>query len=128
MNKIEALVDAIANLHGFPHNPESDAYRLRNPLLIRSFAKPGKHEMDEQGRRVFPSLLGGYKSAIFDVELKLRGQSRAGLKPDDKLENLLRVYGISQLGGMSNVVSFLRRALKDQNISKETPLSYFLAA
>lgn len=127
VSKTEALVDAIANLNGFPHNPESEAYRLRNPLLIRSFAKPGKHEMDEQGRRVFPSLLGGYKAALFDMQLKLEGKSRAGLKPTDKLENLLRVYGITQLGGMANVVSFLRRAFKDQSISKETELSYFLS-
>lgn len=124
MNKIEALVDAIGKVNGI-HNPESEAYRLRNPLLIRSFARPGKHETDEQGRRVFKSLLSGYKAALFDMELKITGQSRAGLQPTSTLSNVLGVYGIRELGGVSNVVSFLRRALDDPNINSSTPLSYF---
>ncbi len=124
MNKIEALVDAIGKANGI-HNPESDSYRLRNPLLIRSFARPGKHETDEQGRRVFTSLLSGYKAALFDMELKITGKSRAGLQPTSTLANVLGVYGIKEPGGISTVVSFLRRALTDQSISNTTPLSYF---
>lgn len=124
MNKIEALVDAIARANGMA-DPESAPYRLRNPLLIRSFARPGKHETDENGRRIFSSLLSGYKAGLFDIELKLTGKSRAGLKPDNTLANLLAVYGIKELGGISLIVSFLRRALKDQTISGSTPLSYF---
>lgn len=124
MNKIEALVDAIGKANGI-HSPESDAYRLRNPLLIRSFARPGKHETDEQGRRVFTSLLSGYKAALFDMELKITGKSRAGLQPTSTLANVLGVYGIKEPGGISTVVSFLRRALTDQDINNTTPLSYF---
>ena len=59
----EVLVDAIAYFHR-AHEPESLAYRLHNPLLLRSFARAGKHEIDEQGRRVFHSSLAGYKAAI----------------------------------------------------------------
>lgn len=125
INKIEAIVDAIGKLNGM-HNPESDAYLLRNPLMIKSFARPGKHETDEQGRRMFNSLLAGYKAATYDVKLKLEGNSRAGLKPNDCLENLLGVYNIKELGGISNVVSFLKRALKDESLTKRTPLAYFL--
>jgi hypothetical protein len=124
INKVEAIVDAISRLNGIG-NPETDCYHLRNPLLIRSFARPGKHETDEKGRRVFTSLLSGYKAALYDCELKLSGNSRAGLKPEDTLTNLLGVYGIKEPGGISNIVSFLRRALNDQNISKDTPLTYF---
>lgn len=124
MNKIEALVDAIGKANGI-HSPESDCYRLRNPLLIRSFARPGKHETDEQGRRVFASLLSGYKAALFDMELKITGKSRAGLLPTSTVANVLGVYGIKEPGGISTVVSFLRRALNDQEISSATPLSYF---
>lgn len=125
VNKIEAVVDALGKCNGSA-DPSSECYTLRNPLLIRSFARPGKHETDEKGRRVFTSFLSGYKAAIFDCELKISGNSRAGLKPTDTLTNLLGVYGIKEPGGISNVVSFLRRALKDQDISKDTPLSYFL--
>ncbi len=124
VNKIECLVDAISKING-GGNPESDCYLLRNPLLIRSFARPGKHETDVQGRRVFTSWLSGYKAALYDCELKISGNSRAGLKSTDTLTNLLGVYGIKEPGGISNIVSFLRRALKDQDITKDTSLSYF---
>lgn len=125
LNKYEAIVDAIARANGF-HDPTSDCYKLRNPLLIRSFARPGKHETDEQGRRIFTSLLSGYKAALFDVELKITGNSRAGLKPTDTLANLLGVYGIKEAGGVGYVVSFLRRALDNQTLAADTPLSYFI--
>lgn len=124
LNKIEALVDAIGKANGI-HNPESETYKLRNPLLIKSFARPGKHETDEKGRRIFSSLLSGYKAGLFDIELKITGKSRAGLCSTDTLANLLAVYGIKEPGGISNIVSFLRRALSDQEISASTPLSYF---
>lgn len=127
INKYEALVDAIGRANAF-HDPTSECYKLRNPLLIRSFARPGKHETDEQGRRIFSSLLSGYKAALFDIELKITGNSRAGLKPTDTLTNLLAVYGIKETGGVGYVVSFLRRALDDQAIAAETPLSYFISA
>jgi hypothetical protein len=124
VNRIEALVDAIAKVNG-ANNPESECYHLRNPLLIRSFARPGKHETDGQGRRVFTSWLSGYKAGLFDAELKISGNSRAGLKSTDTLTNLLGVYGIKEPGGISNIVSFLRRALHDPDINKDTPLTYF---
>lgn len=124
LDKLEALVDAIGKANGI-HNPESETYKLRNPLLIKSFARPGKHETDEKGRRIFSSMLSGYKAGLFDIDLKIRGKSRAGLQPTDTLANLLAVYGIKEPGGISNIVSFLRRALSDQEINAYTPLSYF---
>ena len=90
-----------------------------------SFSRPGKNEIDEQGRRIFTSWLAGYRAASFDLDLKVKGESRAGLKKDDLLENLLRVYQITEPAGQQQVVKFLRRALKDQEITRQTPLSYF---
>lgn len=133
INRIEALVDAIGKLNGAfdpgdANNP-NPAYVLRNPLLIRSFAsKAGKHECDEQGHRIFHSLISGYKAAEFDLKVKISGNSRAGLKPDHCLWNLLGVYGITEPGGISAVVSFLRRALKEPQLSRDTPLRFFLEA
>jgi hypothetical protein len=126
MDKIEAIVDALGNCNGM-NNPESEAYRLRNPILQRSFAKPGKHIIDDKGRRVFDSLQAGYKAATFDVSLKLSGHSRAGLKPEDHLINLLGCYGINQKLAIDKVVNFLRKSLCNQEVSAKTPLSYFLA-
>ncbi len=124
INKIEALADSLATLNNF-YRPDSEAYQLRNPLLLKSFARPGKHDVDESGRRVFDSFLGGYKAAVFDVQLKVSGGSNTGLKPTDKLRNLLGVYGIKQENECMSVVYFLRKALADKNIDQYTPLSYF---
>ena len=126
LDRVEALVDAIGKIKG-ASDPSSEAYKLRNPLLIKSFAKPGKHETDDQGRRVFSSWLSGLKASYFDCHLKISGNSRAGLKPTDALANVLGVYGIKELGGIKAVVLFLRKALDDESISKDTELSYFLA-
>ena len=124
INRIEVLVDALSVLNGV-NKPDSEAYQLRNPLLLRSFARPGKHDVDEQGRRVFDSYLGGYKAAVFDVKLKISGESNTGLKPTDKLRNLLGVYGVKQENEQMSVVYFLRKALADKNVDLLTPLSYF---
>lgn len=123
VKRIEALIDAIAEMNNL-HNPESEAYQMRNPLMIGSFAPPGKHEIDSANRRVFTSLLSGYKAADFDITLKLQGYSRTGLRPSDTLSKLLEVYSLSEFA-QKKAVSFLRRALKDQNITLSTPLTFF---
>lgn len=122
--KLEALLDAIAHLRGWT-NPDSECYQIKNPLMIKSFALPGKHEITSEGLRVFQSSLAGMKAGLFDLGLKVTGQSRAGLKPDDKLANLLRVYGLTEKLAHQQVVRYLKRALKDESLSPETPLAYF---
>jgi hypothetical protein len=124
VNKLESLLDAIASVNGWA-NPDSEAYHIHNPLLISNYSLPGKNEIDEKGRRVFKTAASGVHSCLYDLSLKVKGESRAGIKKDDLLENLLRVYGLVELGGQQQVVKFLRRALKDQSITVETPLSYF---
>ena len=125
VNRIEGLLDAIASLKGW-NTPESRAYQLRNPLLVQSFSRPGKNEITDDGLRVFSSALAGLRACLFDLELKVKGESRAGIKKDDLLENVLRVYGVTELGGQKSVVKFLKRALKTEDISTTTPLKWFL--
>jgi len=125
VNRIEALVDALCHLKGSTTNPDGDLYNIRNPIGMLSFSRPGKNEIDNQGRRVFKTWLAGYRAATFDVSIKLSGGSRAGLKAEDKLSNLLGTYQIAEKLGQQQVVKFLRRALKDQTITVETPLSFF---
>lgn len=125
INRIEGLVDALANLNGASSNPDSELFQIRNPLGVKNFSLPGKNEIDSKGRRVFGSWIAGYKAACFDLEIKCSGKSRAGLKADDKLENLLRVLGITELGGQQQVTKFLKRALKTE-VKLGTPLSWFL--
>lgn len=125
VNRLEALLDAIASLKGWG-NPDSESYQLRNPLLVKSFSRPGKNEITEDGTRVFTSALAGLRANLFDLEIKVRGESRAGIKKDDKLENILRVFGITELGGQQSALKFLKRALKTQDIKLTTPLTWFL--
>jgi hypothetical protein len=123
--RIEALLDSISSLKGW-NNPDSEAYQLRNPLLVKSYSRPGKNNISDDGTRVFSSALAGLRACLFDLTIKAKGESRAGLKKDDLLENLLRVYQITERLGMQQVVKFLKRALKDDKISITTPLTYFV--
>lgn len=125
VNRLEALHDAISNLRGWT-NPDSIAYQIRNPLLVQSFSKPGKNEIDSEGHRIFSTELAGIRACLFDLELKVKGKSRAGIKEDDLLENVLRVYGIIERLGQQQIVKYLKRALKTQDISVTTPLKWFL--
>ena len=124
--RTEALVDALINLLGSASNPDGALHQIRNPIGLLSFSRPGKQELDSEGRRVFDSWLAGYKAATFDLDLKCKGGSRAGLKTDDKLSNLLGVFKVTEKLGQTQVVRYLRRALKDENISLNTPLSFFV--
>ena len=124
ITRIEALFDALASIRGW-NNPDSVCYQLRNPLMVKSFSKPGKNEITEDGYRVFTTQLAGIRAGLFDLDLKVRGKSRAGVKENDLLENVLRVYGITELGGQQAVVKYLKRALKTQDIKTTTPLKWF---
>ena len=126
VKRIESLADALGRLNGI-NNPDSLCYQLRNPLLLKSYAKLGRHSINTDGLRVFGSLLAGQKAGLFDLELKLKGLSRAGLKPTDQLRNLLGVYNIHEKAAIDNVVAFIRRALKDDSVSANTSLEFFLA-
>lgn len=124
VNKIESLVDALSFMNK-AHEPDSTAYKIRNPILLKNYAQPGKNKITEEGLRIFDSHLGGYKSACYDIGIKVNGQSSVGLKPTDKLKNLLAVYGIKSEDAQMSVVFFLRKAL-DKSIDLSTELSYFI--
>lgn len=124
--KIEAIVDALSHVMGSVSNPDGDLHQIRNPIGLLNFSRPGVRELDSKGRRIFSSWLSGYRAACFDIAKKCSGESRAGLKAEDKLENLLGVFGIKERLGVDQVVKYLRRSLKDQSISRTTLLSWFL--
>lgn len=125
VTRLEALFDALAALRGW-NDPDSKAYQLRNPILVQSFSRPGKNTITDDGLRVFDSELAGIRACLFDLDLKVRGKSRAGIKEDDLLENVLRVYGVTEKLGQQQIVKYLKRALKNQDIKTTTPLKWFL--
>lgn len=120
--RIHALVDAFANLNG-AHDPRSDAYQLRNPLLLRAFSP--KHERDENGKRRFSSFASGYDNALLDVRIKCSGKSHSKLTPESTLVDLVCVYGNTPAAARM-VKNFLRAALKDENVVESTRLGWFI--
>jgi hypothetical protein len=122
-SRLEALADSIANLNDYS-NPESEAYQLRNPGLLRAFTI--RHAADEMGRRIFPCSVDGYQALLFDLTKKCLGESRSKLKPDDPVSSLL-LKGFSQpLSAEEYVLCFLQRALPKSNITARTPVKFFV--
>ena len=122
MTRIECLADALAKMNGW-HDPFSDAYKLRNPGMLRAFSP--KHAKNENGYRVFNSFPSGYDNLVLDLRIKCAGNSHSRLKPDDTLVNLVACYGYPK-GSATYLKKFLRHALKDENIMESTPLGWFL--
>jgi hypothetical protein len=122
--RLEALLESIAHLKGWM-TPESYTYQVKNPLHIKSFAPAGKHQIDDDGVRIFTNWLGGYRACLYDLAVKVNGRSRAGVRDGDKLSKLLSAYGIKEGLGQQQVVKYLKRALKDESITIGVDISYF---
>ena len=93
-------------------------------MMLKNYSPPGKHKVDENGLRVFDSFLDGYKSGVYDVTIKLKGESNSGIKTSDTLRNLLAVFSINKEEDINTVVFFLRKAVSKE-VTPLTPLSYF---
>jgi len=122
LSRIEALADAFAKIHGW-HDPLSDAYRLRNPGMLKAFSP--KHTKDEKGYRIFNSFPSGYDNLILDLKIKCSGGSHSRLKSDDTLINLVLCYQMPETSATS-IKKFLRHALHDENIMERQQLGWFL--
>jgi len=122
MRRIEALADAFARMYG-ALDPQSEAYHLRNPLLLRAFNP--KHPRDEKGRRVFNSFVAGYENALLDLRIKCSGKSRAKLTSESPLVDLITTYG-QPTSALRYIINFLRHALKDDTIPSDVRLGFFL--
>lgn len=120
--RLEALADAFSRMYG-ALDPQSDAYHLRNPLLLRAFNP--KHERDPKGRRVFSSFVAGYENALLDLRIKCSGRSRAALTPASPLVDLVTTYG-QPVSAVRYIVNFLRHALKDDTIRGDVRLGFFV--
>jgi hypothetical protein len=129
VNRLEVLADALGKLNGI-HDPESTAYRNRNPGLLISFSL--RKNADAKNVRMFQHLRDGYEALLADLRIKIRGKSRARgkdgakLTPESPISDLLIAYGHKNHMPADYVVSFVRRALQDQSIRMSTPLSFFM--
>jgi hypothetical protein len=134
VKRIEALADGIAFLNK-THDPSSDAYQLRNPGLTRAYSYKHLGDVDSRGRRIFTSIVGGYRFLIQDLTWKCEGNTRAKgysgrLRSSDTLCDLLKSYNLDITTQTScnimELVDFLNRALPGVEIDSQTPLSFFL--
>lgn len=129
LKRIEALADGIAFLNKM-HDPASDAYQLRNPALAKAYSYRHLGEVDNKGRRLFSSLIGGYRFLVQDLTWKCSGQTRAKgyngkLHPMSDLTDLLKSFNHPEEDVFA-LAEFLTIALKDDTINGRTTLSYFL--
>lgn len=120
--RLEALCDAFAHLNG-ALDPQTDAYRLRNPLLLLAFNV--KHPRDEKGRRIFRNIQVGYENGVYDLSLKCTGRTRAKLTPDSTVTDLAHVYA-HPTTAVRYLVNYLRHALNDDTITARQPLRWFV--
>ncbi len=130
IKRIEALADAIAFLNN-AHDPKSDAFQLRNPGMFRVYSFKHLNSSDSQGRRIFTSLIGGYRFLIQDLEWKCSGETRAKgnngkLKPTSNLADLLVAFKLNTEENMFALIDFLSQALCDESINSQTEIGYFL--
>lgn len=122
ISRLHALVDALSQLNGWS-NPRSEAYRLRNPLLLKAYSP--KHICDDQGRRIFSSFTAGYDNSLLDCRIKCSGKSHSKLTPDNTLMDLVCVYG-NDKSATRSVKNFLQAALQTDMIFNSQKLSWFL--
>jgi len=120
-SRLECLLSAIAayNKSQIPTDP---AYHANNPLRLGEFDK----NIATGKLRKFKSMHSGLVSGLYDLRLKCSGKSNANMQ-DGTIKNLMRVYLLHD-GTDEYVCRYLRQSCKDETISPETKLEYFLDA
>jgi len=117
------------------HNPESVSYQLRNPGMVQAHSFKQLNAIDDQGHRIFSSLIGGYRFLIQDLTWKCEGTTRAKgehgrLKPTSTLVDLLKAFKLNSLDKQMQAVAFLNQALKTlgtpDEVTPSTELKFFL--
>ncbi len=115
---LEIIAEAIQHYSGYSQ-PDSPLYAARNPIGLR----PMKAEQprDENGYRIFKSMLDGMQAALFDLEIKMT----ARLSPESTLTDLATAYG-RQVTEAQAWARFLRQAMNDSTISARTEIRRFI--
>jgi hypothetical protein len=130
--RLEALAQGIAYLNK-AHEPNSDAFHLCNPGLVRAYSYRHLGEVDNKGRRIFPSIIGGIRFLVQDLTWKCEGNTRAKgytskLGPTSNLNDLLKSFNLDKMedGFIFSLLDFLNQALPGAEIDAKTNLKFFL--
>lgn len=121
MIRFEYLVIAIGKMNGAWDDPSSKAFKLRNPLLLKTY-RPEK-KCDSEHIREFTSFCGGLKAGYADLLAKCNATNNK-LTLENTLGDLLQFYGFRTSAQTRPIVLFLRRAM-DDSVSIDTPLAWF---
>src|SRR5580698_9753458 len=93
---LEALADCIMQFEGWktPSNPffkdGSTSWRNRNPGNLRESIIA--HTKDERNYCVFATLASGWNALVYDLNVKITGQSSHGLTKQSTLHDLISIY------------------------------------
>src|SRR5208337_702886 len=115
--RFEAVALAISEMNGAWDNPESRAFRLKNPGLLKTY-RPEK-KVDSEHYRIFTSIMGGFKALLADLDAKCSGKNHR-LSTENTLRDMLMLYGINNDVAARKVLLFVRRALTDDSIDLNT--------
>jgi hypothetical protein len=119
MRRLESLAGAIASLNEY-HDPSSEAYQLRNPLLLRAKTLEHLGSANDDCIRIFSCHQGGLKGGL-DL---LRKQCERGKR--NTLRMVLGDHGHGDQFSVRAAVDFINRALRSNEVSADTELSFFL--
>lgn len=122
MIRFEMLALALGKMNGSFDDPESRAFKLRNPLLLKTY-RPEK-KFDSENYRIFTSVMGGFKAGIADLQAKCSGKNHR-LTSENTLKDLLAIFGFANEATARKIVLFLRRALQDESVSLNTLVGWF---
>lgn len=125
MVRIEVLALAISKLHGGLDDPDSRAFKLCNPLLLKTY-RPEKR-VDSENYRIFTSFGGGFKAACSDLMAKCTGTNHR-LSLQNTLRDMLKLFGIIDERAQRKVILFIQRSLQDDSVSANTPMGWFYEA
>jgi|SRR5208282_1444065 len=132
IRRIEALAQGIAYLNK-AHESKSDAFQLNNPGLVKAYSYRHLGEIDNKGRRIFTSIIGGLRFLVQDLTWKCEGNTRAKgytgkLGPTSNLNDLLKSFNLDKMedGHIFELLDYLSSALPGAGIDAKTNLQFFL--
>lgn len=122
MIRFEVLALAIAKVNGGLDDPDSRAFKLCNPLLLKTY-RPEK-KVDSENYRIFSSFGGGFKAGVADLMAKCTGATHR-LSKNNPLKDMLKLFNFTDERAQRKIVLFIQRSLQDDTVTVNTPMGWF---
>ncbi len=122
MVRFEILALAISKINGGLDDPGSRAFKLCNPLLLKTY-RPEK-KVDSENYRIFSSFGGGFKAGVADLMAKCTGQNHR-LSVNNTLRDMLKVFNFNDERVQRKIMLFIQRSTEDESVSLNTPMKWF---